>query len=162
MDPGASAGRQSLLGALNLGWWLDEVARQTHLGLRWNAYLGRLLQIIRVVCYGAGLPAYIPASRNCYILPWILVILSCYHLTLKLLFDFIKTRQGTDPGSIMSTEKRPSPTELEAPEMSDRSVEAPQWTEAEETAVRHKLDWQIVPTVTFLYLLCFLDRSVFR
>ncbi len=32
------------------------------------------------------------------------------------------------------------------------------WTEAEETAIRHKLDWQIVPIVTLMYLLCFLDR----
>lgn len=33
------------------------------------------------------------------------------------------------------------------------------WTEEEETRVRHKLDWQIVPLVTLLYLLCFLDRA---
>lgn len=33
------------------------------------------------------------------------------------------------------------------------------WTEEEETRVRHKLDWQIVPVVTVLYLMCFLDRS---
>lgn len=32
------------------------------------------------------------------------------------------------------------------------------WTETEETAIRHKLDWQIVPIVTLMYLLCFLDR----
>ena len=32
------------------------------------------------------------------------------------------------------------------------------WTEEEETAVRRKLDKWIVPTTTFLYLLCFLDR----
>ncbi|KAH7033218.1 major facilitator superfamily domain-containing protein [Microdochium trichocladiopsis] len=33
------------------------------------------------------------------------------------------------------------------------------WTEAEEATVRRKLDFQIVPLVTFLYLLCFLDRA---
>lgn len=33
------------------------------------------------------------------------------------------------------------------------------WTEEEEARVRHKLDWQIVPLVTLLYLLCFLDRA---
>ncbi|KAK3714780.1 hypothetical protein LTR37_007514 [Vermiconidia calcicola] len=33
------------------------------------------------------------------------------------------------------------------------------WTEEEETRVRHKLDWQIVPMVTVLYLMCFLDRA---
>lgn len=32
------------------------------------------------------------------------------------------------------------------------------WTEAEERAVRRKLDWHLVPVVTLLYLLCFLDR----
>lgn len=32
------------------------------------------------------------------------------------------------------------------------------WTEAEETAIRHKIDWQIVPILTLMYLLCFLDR----
>lgn len=32
------------------------------------------------------------------------------------------------------------------------------WTEAEEKVTRNKLDWQLVPMVTLLYLLCFLDR----
>ncbi|KAL7625286.1 hypothetical protein AAE478_004502 [Parahypoxylon ruwenzoriense] len=42
---------------------------------------------------------------------------------------------------------------------SDGSSEAaPSWTVAEEAAIRRKLDWQLVPTVTILYLLCFLDR----
>ena len=59
---------------------------------------------------------------------------------------------------IMSIEKPVSPTEVEAAERSDDSGEGPSWTEAEETAIRHKLDWQIVPTITILYLLCFLDR----
>jgi MFS family permease len=36
--------------------------------------------------------------------------------------------------------------------------EAFTWTEEEETAVRRKLDKWIIPTTTFLYLLCFLDR----
>jgi hypothetical protein len=29
-----------------------------------------------------------------------------------------------------------------------------EWTEEEETALRHKIDWHIVPIVTLLYLLC--------
>ncbi|KAI1376527.1 MFS general substrate transporter [Hypoxylon crocopeplum] len=54
--------------------------------------------------------------------------------------------------------------ELEQPDAialetkSEGSSEAPSWTVAEETAIRRKLDWQLVPTVTILYLLCFLDR----
>lgn len=32
------------------------------------------------------------------------------------------------------------------------------WTAAEEKALVTKLDWRIVPLVTVLYLLCFLDR----
>ena len=44
---------------------------------------------------------------------------------------------------------------------SDRSTEEFTWTEAEETAVRRKLDRVIVPLTTFLYLLCFLDRYGF-
>jgi len=43
-------------------------------------------------------------------------------------------------------------------EQSHSSDEEITWTEAEETAIRHKLDWQIVPIVTLMYLLCFLDR----
>ncbi|KAI0123023.1 major facilitator superfamily domain-containing protein [Xylariales sp. AK1849] len=59
----------------------------------------------------------------------------------------------------MSVEK-PLPAKVEATaEKSDGSMNVPLWTEAEETAVRHKLDWQLVPTVTVLYLLCFLDRA---
>lgn len=41
---------------------------------------------------------------------------------------------------------------------SQGSSDSPTWTVAEETAVRRKLDWQLVPAVTILYLLCFLDR----
>lgn len=33
------------------------------------------------------------------------------------------------------------------------------WDEAEERRIRRKLDWHIVPLVTLLYLLCFLDRA---
>ncbi|KAF2088759.1 MFS general substrate transporter [Saccharata proteae CBS 121410] len=33
------------------------------------------------------------------------------------------------------------------------------WTVEEETAVRRKLDWHVLPVVTVLYLLCFLDRN---
>ena len=32
------------------------------------------------------------------------------------------------------------------------------WTDEEEKRIRNKIDWRVVPTVTFLYLLCFLDR----
>jgi len=42
---------------------------------------------------------------------------------------------------------------------SDRSTDEFTWTEEEETAVRRKLDRVIVPLTTFLYLLCFLDRT---
>ena len=37
-------------------------------------------------------------------------------------------------------------------------IEEPDWTKEEETAVRWKLDLRIVPIVSVLYLLCFLDR----
>jgi hypothetical protein len=33
------------------------------------------------------------------------------------------------------------------------------WTDAEETALRRKLDYRIVPLVTLLYLLCFVRLS---
>lgn len=33
------------------------------------------------------------------------------------------------------------------------------WTDEEERAIRRKLDFRVVPLVTLLYLLCFLDRS---
>ncbi|EON67437.1 hypothetical protein W97_06691 [Coniosporium apollinis CBS 100218] len=35
----------------------------------------------------------------------------------------------------------------------------PEWTPEEEKAVRRKLDYRIVPVVTLLYLLCFIDRA---
>ncbi|KAI1423027.1 major facilitator superfamily domain-containing protein [Xylaria sp. FL1777] len=41
---------------------------------------------------------------------------------------------------------------------SSGSVESPGWTDGEETVVRRKLDRQLVPMLTILYLLCFLDR----
>ncbi|KAI1126070.1 major facilitator superfamily domain-containing protein [Nemania abortiva] len=41
---------------------------------------------------------------------------------------------------------------------SSDSVESAGWTVEEETVVRRKLDRQLVPMVTILYLLCFLDR----
>lgn len=41
---------------------------------------------------------------------------------------------------------------------SDDNAEGVTWSDAEEKTVRNKLDWQIVPMVTLLYLLCFLDR----
>lgn len=33
------------------------------------------------------------------------------------------------------------------------------WTDEEERVIRRKLDFRVVPLVTLLYLLCFLDRS---
>ncbi|GAW16979.1 hypothetical protein ANO14919_064280 [Xylariales sp. No.14919] len=38
------------------------------------------------------------------------------------------------------------------------SIDSPSWTDEEETVVRRKLDRQLVPMLTVLYLLCFLDR----
>lgn len=62
----------------------------------------------------------------------------------------------------MSDEKRA--LEADAALRSDSDTAAAEsvalWTEEEEDTVRRKLDWQIVPTVTLLYLLCFLDRYV--
>lgn len=37
---------------------------------------------------------------------------------------------------------------------SDLDITQPDWTQAEETALRHKIDHRIVPLVTVLYLLC--------
>lgn len=41
---------------------------------------------------------------------------------------------------------------------SHETTDADEWTVAEEKALVTKLDWRIVPLVTVLYLLCFLDR----
>ncbi|RYP90219.1 hypothetical protein DL770_003682 [Monosporascus sp. CRB-9-2] len=49
--------------------------------------------------------------------------------------------------------------EQQQEDISEGSLNSPPWTEAEERTVRRKLDWQVVPLVTLLYLLCFLDRS---
>ena len=45
------------------------------------------------------------------------------------------------------------------PAKSSDSDEEITWTEEEEKRIRNKIDWRLVPTVTFLYLLCFLDRA---
>lgn len=58
----------------------------------------------------------------------------------------------------MDAEKTPGYVANHVEEQSTSSNEEITWTEAEETAIRHKLDWQIVPIVTLMYLLCFLDR----
>ncbi|TID21558.1 High-affinity nicotinic acid transporter [Venturia nashicola] len=42
---------------------------------------------------------------------------------------------------------------------SQRADEEITWTDEEERALRRKLDYHIVPIVTLLYLLCFIDRS---
>ncbi|SPO03264.1 related to permease of the major facilitator superfamily [Cephalotrichum gorgonifer] len=41
---------------------------------------------------------------------------------------------------------------------SSQRGEEPTWDEEEETRLRHKIDRHIVPLVTLLYMLCFLDR----
>jgi hypothetical protein len=33
------------------------------------------------------------------------------------------------------------------------------WTEEEERRVRRKIDWHVVPTLTLMYLLCFVRYS---
>jgi len=62
----------------------------------------------------------------------------------------------------------PRPAEFEIDRSSsptssdDNTISAPAaltWDEAEEQRIRRKLDWHIVPLVTLLYLLCFLDRA---
>ncbi|KAK3633178.1 hypothetical protein LTR56_015954 [Elasticomyces elasticus] len=51
----------------------------------------------------------------------------------------------------------PSPSGSEKLELSD--AESLTWDIEEETRIRRKLDWHIVPLVTLLYLLCFIDRA---
>lgn len=34
-----------------------------------------------------------------------------------------------------------------------------EWTEADETRIKRKMDWRLVPTVALLYLMCFIDRA---
>lgn len=45
---------------------------------------------------------------------------------------------------------------IHAEERSSRSDDfsSLEWTEEEETILRHKMDWRTVPWVTVLYLLC--------
>lgn len=45
------------------------------------------------------------------------------------------------------------------PTKSESSGDEVDWTDAEETAIRRKIDRRIVPLVTVLYLFCFLDRA---
>lgn len=47
---------------------------------------------------------------------------------------------------------------VDSPKSEDSSSE-PTWTPEEERAVRRKLDLRLVPPVTLLYLLCFIDRA---
>ena len=62
----------------------------------------------------------------------------------------------------METEKvlanTPGHVEFDPAKGSDSDEEIT-WTEEEEKRIRNKIDWRLVPTVTFLYLLCFLDRA---
>lgn len=46
-----------------------------------------------------------------------------------------------------------------SPSSSDDDRSRLTWTEDEERKIRRKLDFHVVPLVTILYLLCFLDRS---
>ncbi|KAI0400570.1 major facilitator superfamily domain-containing protein [Xylaria palmicola] len=58
-------------------------------------------------------------------------------------------------------EKKQSSSLPEAVLVEDKSsdsIESPGWTDEEEKVVRNKLDRQLVPMITILYLLCFLDR----
>ncbi|KAA8911743.1 major facilitator superfamily domain-containing protein [Sphaerosporella brunnea] len=66
----------------------------------------------------------------------------------------------------MSTTEKMSTTELEkalpgqsTPVSSSTEGIEKEWTEAEEKILRNRVDWYIIPLVTFLYLLCFLDRA---
>lgn len=43
----------------------------------------------------------------------------------------------------------------------DSISDTEEWTAEEEKAVVRKLDWRVVPLVTVLYLLCFIDRYQF-
>ncbi|KAK8034487.1 hypothetical protein PG993_009482 [Apiospora rasikravindrae] len=61
--------------------------------------------------------------------------------------------------SITPEKKDVGALEAETANKSDSETYEISWTREEETVIRHKLDWQIVPTVTLLYLLCFLDRA---
>lgn len=58
----------------------------------------------------------------------------------------------------MDSEKVAMDTTKHMEVASDSSREEITWTEAEEKVIRNKLDWQTVPIVTLMYLLCFLDR----
>ncbi|KIV95886.1 hypothetical protein PV10_03487 [Exophiala mesophila] len=49
--------------------------------------------------------------------------------------------------------------ELDPNKESEGSADEIEWTEAEETLIRRKIDRRIVPVVTVLYLFCFLDRA---
>lgn len=51
-----------------------------------------------------------------------------------------------------------SPTSSDKHEFDDERGDLV-WTDDEETRIRRKLDFRIVPLVTLLYLLCFLDRA---
>ncbi|KAK6834557.1 hypothetical protein PG987_009251 [Apiospora arundinis] len=61
--------------------------------------------------------------------------------------------------SITPEKKGAGALEAEQATKSDSETYEISWTREEEAVIRHKLDWQIVPTVTLLYLLCFLDRA---
>lgn len=47
-----------------------------------------------------------------------------------------------------------APTHETISQISNTHAEVFEWTEAQETAVRSKIDLHIVPLTTFLYLLC--------
>jgi hypothetical protein len=52
----------------------------------------------------------------------------------------------------------PSPSSSDKHEF-DSELADLTWSEDEEKKIRRKLDFRVVPLVTLLYLLCFLDRA---
>ncbi|KAI5810573.1 major facilitator superfamily domain-containing protein, partial [Pyronema omphalodes] len=61
----------------------------------------------------------------------------------------------------MSLHEKSSSSEIEKGIPGTESLEGIQeeWTVEEEKRLRNKMDWNIIPMVTLLYLLCFLDRA---
>jgi len=70
--------------------------------------------------------------------------------------DALKKNDFSDPAQreIHSS----SPTSSDKHELDGEHADLV-WTEEEETRIRRKLDLRVVPLVTLLYLLCFLDRA---
>lgn len=71
--------------------------------------------------------------------------------------DALKKNDFSDPNAreIHSS----SPTSSDKHEFDNSERADLTWTDDEEKAIRRKLDFRVVPLVTLLYLLCFLDRA---